>query len=135
MVNTVFVSDVVFVRGDRILLVQQKKLSAFGRWGLPGGKAESGEAPLETALREVREELGIVLHDSFARDEVAHKGAGSGEEHLQITTYVAEMPDVEIHIQAEELLGLGWFTPGELRRMQPLLRSSWILGMAEKALG
>jgi|14_taG_2_1085336.scaffolds.fasta_scaffold54370_1 8-oxo-dGTP pyrophosphatase MutT (NUDIX family) len=35
-------------------------------WGLPGGKAESGEAPEETGTRELFEETGIkVLKDSL----------------------------------------------------------------------
>lgn len=35
-------------------------LRAYQYWDFPKGRAEAGEAPLETALREVREETGIV---------------------------------------------------------------------------
>ena len=31
----------------------------YKRWGLPKGHAEDGESPVETALREVREETGL----------------------------------------------------------------------------
>jgi 8-oxo-dGTP diphosphatase len=42
-----------------VLLVKQ----TYGRlnWELPGGAAEVGESPDETALREVREEAGLVV--------------------------------------------------------------------------
>jgi 8-oxo-dGTP pyrophosphatase MutT (NUDIX family) len=35
-----------------------------GQWALPGGRVDPGEEPLEAALREVEEELGLTLDES-----------------------------------------------------------------------
>jgi 8-oxo-dGTP pyrophosphatase MutT (NUDIX family) len=49
---------VIFDGGGRVLLVRH----GYGRlnWELPGGGAEAGESPSETAKRELREETGLV---------------------------------------------------------------------------
>lgn len=43
------------VRGEEVLLIAPRP----GRWQLPKGHVELGEAPPEAALREVREETGV----------------------------------------------------------------------------
>lgn len=134
MVNKVQVSDVVLVRGGRVLLVQQLKPSAFGKWGLPGGKAEPGETPEQAVLREIQEELGVTLDASFAEDAITHQSTVPDEAYMQVTTYLAKAPDAPLRLKDDELMGLGWFTLDELRCIAPALRSSWILEMAEKAL-
>ena len=35
-----------------------------GQWALPGGRMDAGETPEQTALRELQEEIGLVLHAS-----------------------------------------------------------------------
>ncbi|WP_107661267.1 NUDIX domain-containing protein [Nocardia suismassiliense] len=42
-----------------VLLIERVKPPFQGRWALPGGRAEPGEAPAVTALRELREETGV----------------------------------------------------------------------------
>jgi 8-oxo-dGTP pyrophosphatase MutT (NUDIX family) len=34
-----------------------------GQWALPGGRCDAGESPASAALRELNEELGLVLHE------------------------------------------------------------------------
>lgn len=46
----------VFDDDGRILLIER---ADNGKWAVPGGHAESGESPAETAVRELREETGL----------------------------------------------------------------------------
>ena len=47
------------VRDGRVLACRRTApLEVAGRWELPGGKVEPGEAPEAALVREVREELG-----------------------------------------------------------------------------
>lgn len=50
----------LIVESDRLLLCRLSSLVAHaGRWTLPGGGMEAGEAPRETAAREIAEETGL----------------------------------------------------------------------------
>ena len=71
----------VVLRGEgadtRALIVQRAQQPNAGRWGFPGGVLELGETIAQGAMRELREETGIVaepagwldIHDAVSRDE------------------------------------------------------------------
>lgn len=61
-VRVISVSAVVLTRPDGAVATVRKV--GTDRFMLPGGKWESGESPLECAIREVGEELGVVLDAS-----------------------------------------------------------------------
>ena len=44
--------------GHRYLLVKETRKDVKGLWSMPGGHLEPGETPIETAIRELREESG-----------------------------------------------------------------------------
>lgn len=45
---------------DKFLLCHRRDKDL---WNLPGGRVESGEAPWEGALREIKEEVGLTIHN------------------------------------------------------------------------
>jgi len=47
------------IRDGQILLIRKKRGLGAGKINGPGGRLEAGETPLEAAIRETREELGI----------------------------------------------------------------------------
>ncbi len=63
------------VKDGRVLLIRKKRGLGAGKINGPGGKIEAGETALESAIREVQEEIGVtplaiedrgVLHFQFA---------------------------------------------------------------------
>jgi len=82
-----------------------------GSWCLPKGTIADGEAPLGTALREVREETGLICE---------------AIEHLEVIRYRADRPDAQV-VKATEywlmaviggaLGGPSDGPPGEIRQV------------------
>ena len=58
--NPALAADSAVRRGDEVLLIQRKFPPMKGAWAFPGGFVERGEDPLKAALRELKEETGLV---------------------------------------------------------------------------
>lgn len=73
-------ASVALWRGETLLLMK-REAGAFGGggWFLPGGHIEAGERPAEAAVRELREETGIVLdaHALSLADVMSYEHEGA----------------------------------------------------------
>jgi 8-oxo-dGTP diphosphatase len=58
------------IKDGRILLIHKKRGLGAGKINGPGGRIEPGESPLECAIRETHEELGIEVLDVHRRGEL-----------------------------------------------------------------
>jgi 8-oxo-dGTP diphosphatase len=113
----VLVVAVALIGRDGRILLQRRRLTAEhgGLWEFPGGKVEPGETPQIAALREIEEELGVLLDLPaltplfFASDAEAPSPPGRAYVILLYTCRAWQgVPECR---DGEEI---GWFTPDEL---------------------
>lgn len=51
----------IIIDSNNRILMQKRKSTSYGMWGLPGGLMELGESTEDTARREVKEETGLTI--------------------------------------------------------------------------
>lgn len=112
MPATIHVVAAVITRGDGILACRRNAdREAGGLWEFPGGKVEAGESAGEALAREIREELGVVIHVG----ELVHRGTTEVNGRLvdlecRWATLVDAAP-----VSSTDHDGIRWFRRDELR--------------------
>ena len=99
------------IRDDtgRLLLIQRLRQPEAGAWGLPGGKIDFGEPAIETARREIAEELGIEI-DILRLACIAETINEGDGRHWIAPVYEARITSGEPKIlEPEKHGGCGWF--------------------------
>lgn len=102
--TTFTTASVCLLRGGALLTVRKRGTTRFM---LPGGKLEPGETPLECAVREAAEEIGLVL-DPTALVEIGDWTAAAANEPgalVRSTVFRAPegQPDPRVSGEIEEL--------------------------------
>ncbi len=99
------------LRGDGRVLMQQRRLSGEhgGLWEFPGGKIEAGETPDRALVRELAEELGIVVAPTGL--EPLSFAAMPGEPVVLLLYTCREWTGEPVCLDGE---AIGWFTPAEV---------------------
>jgi 8-oxo-dGTP pyrophosphatase MutT (NUDIX family) len=90
--------------GERVLLVRH----TYGprAWDLPGGRGRRGEDPLDTARREMEEELGLGAADWAVHGELRGRTYGRRDE---IRVVRAEVSAPALRVDPVELEAAAWF--------------------------
>lgn len=101
------VCGVAVFDGNRVLLVQTLR----GNWGFPKGGLEIGETEEQAALRELKEETGVVaeLIPGF-RDTGEYFTKENGKaQHRDLVIFVGRAKTVDVTPEKRELITAGWF--------------------------
>jgi 8-oxo-dGTP diphosphatase len=113
-VKIVTVAACALIDSDgRVLLAQRPEGKPMaGLWEFPGGKVEAGETPEQTLIRELEEELGIVVKEACLAP-LTFASHTYPEFHLLMPLFVCRRWDGLV--TAREGQKLSWVRPNRLR--------------------
>lgn len=113
-------SSAILERDGRFLLVRRANPPSADMYAFPGGRGEPGEAPEETAVRELLEETGIAGRNPklFATYDIKTVKSGSEiESHFFLSVFRLEADLTDEARAADDAAALGWFTPEEIEAL------------------
>ncbi len=98
------------IRDDQILLIRKKRGLGAGKINGPGGRIEEDESPLEAAIREVQEEVGVTPTGIHQRGELYFQFVDGYGIHVHVFTATDCEGEVR---ESDEALPL-WTALGEI---------------------
>jgi 8-oxo-dGTP diphosphatase len=112
--KVVLVAACALIDADgRVLLAQRPAGKPMaGLWEFPGGKVEQGERPEDSLIRELKEELGIVVREACLAP-LTFASHAYPEFHLLMPLYVCRRWDGTV--TPREGQRLAWVRPNRLR--------------------
>ncbi len=117
------ISAVYIEHNNNILLLHRQNNKFQGnKWGIPGGKVEKNETPLQAAIREVKEETGYDISKQPIEDVGTVYIEYSETDHFiyhMFRTQLSDNPEA-VKINFKEHKGFTWVTPAEGLKMDLL---------------
>ena len=99
--------------GGRVLIAQRPAGRPMaGLWEFPGGKVELNETPEATLIRELQEELGIIVNEACLAP-LTFASHSYADFHLVMPLYVCRRWDGLV--RAQEGQDLAWVRPNRLK--------------------
>jgi len=112
--KVVLVAACALIDPDRRVLIAERPAgrSMAGLWEFPGGKVEAGERPEQSLIRELKEELGIVVNEACLAP-LTFASHSYSDFHLLMPLYVCRRWDGIVTPQEGQRLA--WVRPERLR--------------------
>ncbi len=110
-------SSAILERDGRFLLIRRLNPPMADLYAFPGGRAEAGETPAETAVREFHEETGIEVRNPVLFATYDLKSERQGGPHFILSVFKVESDSNVEAIAADDAADPGWYTPEEIRRL------------------
>jgi 8-oxo-dGTP diphosphatase len=112
--KVVLVAACALIDADGRVLIAQRPAgkTMAGLWEFPGGKVEEGERPEQSLIRELKEELGIVVSEACLAP-LTFASHSYADFHLLMPLYVCRR--WEGTVTALEAQQLAWVKPNRLR--------------------
>ena len=110
---------VVYRNSDGKLEIQMIQ-DRYGKITLPKGKIEPGESIEQTALREIREETGLVgrIKEALATVRYQYELPQAGKVDKEVHYFLVEAVGGEQKAQEEEIRGVQWLSPEDAWKHQ-----------------
>jgi len=106
----------VIIEGSRVVLVKRAHPPIQGQWSIPGGALEVGELVREAAVREAREETGLIVEAGELLgvfDRVLRDAASRVQYHYVLIDFLCRPVGGRL-LAASDAAEVRWFTREQL---------------------
>jgi len=106
----------IIIEGSRVLLVKRAHPPLQAEWSIPGGVLEVGELIREAAVREAREETGLIVEPADllgVYDRVLRDAEKRVQYHYVLIDFLCRPVGGELNA-ADDAAEVGWFSREEL---------------------
>ena len=106
----------IIIEGDRVVLMKRANPPIQGQWSIPGGVLEVGEMVRAAAIREAREETGLVVEPGEllgVYDRILRDPEKRVQYHYVLIDYLCRTTGGQLQA-ATDAAEVGWFTRTEL---------------------
>ena len=118
-VGTIFVNN----NGEILLLLRERSIREGGLWGLVGGEIDKSEDKLDTAIREIKEEIGADIAPSALKFVKTYRYHwDKGDKNIEFETFKSDFKEgAELKLDTSENIKYMWILPEEAYKRKDLM--------------